>query len=113
MRRMVGLCFIVAALAVAWAGSTIGAQGIPVTNDLILSTCTGCHQNNRGMVSRISYLRKSPEAVRDADRIAVLANGRVSHIGTHVELVGQRGAYRSFLRVCGDEADGTGEGCRA
>ena len=52
-------------------------------------------------------------AVRDADRIAVLGNGRVSHIGTHADLVGQRGAYRSFLRVCGDGADGAGEGCRA
>ncbi|HEX8043896.1 ABC transporter ATP-binding protein [Candidatus Deferrimicrobium sp.] len=52
-------------------------------------------------------------AVRDADRIAVLENGRVSHIGTHAELAGRRGAYRSFLRVCGDGADGAGEGCRA
>jgi ATP-binding cassette subfamily B protein len=49
-------------------------------------------------------------AVRDADRIAVLSNGRVSHIGTHEDLMGQRGAYRSFLRVCGDGADGAGEG---
>ena len=48
-------------------------------------------------------------AVRDADRIAVLSNGRVSHIGTHEDLMGQRGAYRSFLRVCGDGADGAGE----
>ena len=52
-------------------------------------------------------------AVRDADRIAVLANGKVSHVGTHADLVERRGAYRSFLRVCGDGADGAGEGCRA
>ena len=49
-------------------------------------------------------------AVRDADRIAVLSNGRVSHIGTHADLMGQRGAYRSFLRVCGDGAEGAEEG---
>jgi len=49
-------------------------------------------------------------AVRDADRIAVLSSGRVSHIGTHADLMGQRGAYRSFLRVCGDGAEGAEEG---
>lgn len=51
-------------------------------------------------------------AVRDADRIAVLANGKVGNLGTHVELTEQRGTYRSFLRVCGDGSDGAGEGRR-
>jgi len=64
MRRVMGPCFIIllaTVLAAAWAIPAVGEQGIPVTNVLILSTCTGCHQNNRGIVSRISYLRKSPE----------------------------------------------------
>jgi len=43
-------------------------------------------------------------AVRDADRIVVLSDGRVSHQGTHEELMRQRGAYKSFLRVCADGA---------
>jgi len=51
-------------------------------------------------------------AVRDADRIAVLSNGRVSHLGTHAELASLRGSYRSFLRVCDNRSDGSAEGSR-
>jgi ATP-binding cassette subfamily B protein len=47
-------------------------------------------------------------AVRDADRIVVLSGGRVSHVGTHEELMRQRGAYKSFLRVCADGAQDAG-----
>ncbi len=65
MRRKMGSCFIVALafmLATAWAGSALGATGIPVTSDLVLKKCTDCHKNNGGLVSRISYLRQVPEA---------------------------------------------------
>lgn len=64
MQRKMGSCFVVAlalVLAAAWAGSALGESGIPVTSDKVLNMCTGCHKNNRGLVSRISYLRKSPE----------------------------------------------------
>ncbi|MHB1024827.1 MAG: quinohemoprotein amine dehydrogenase subunit alpha [Desulfobacteria bacterium] len=65
MRRKMGSCFVVALafmLASAWAGSALGAPGIPVTSDLVLKMCTDCHKNNGGLVSRISYLRQVPEA---------------------------------------------------
>jgi ATP-binding cassette subfamily B protein len=41
-------------------------------------------------------------AVRDADWIAVLENGRITRRGAHEELAVSRGAYRTFLRVCDD-----------
>ena len=65
MRRKMGSCFIVAlacVLAAAWAGSALGETGIPVTSDKVLNLCTECHKNNRGLVSRISYIRQAPEA---------------------------------------------------
>ncbi|MGZ8447682.1 MAG: quinohemoprotein amine dehydrogenase subunit alpha [Candidatus Deferrimicrobiaceae bacterium] len=65
MRRKMGSCLIVAMaimLATAWAGSAHGETGIPVTSDKVLNMCSDCHKNNRGMVSRISYIRQAPEA---------------------------------------------------
>ena len=52
-------------------------------------------------------------AVRDADLIVVLSDGRISHRGTHEELMLQRGAYKSFLRVCADGARDPGGSGRA
>jgi quinohemoprotein amine dehydrogenase len=65
MGRKTRPCFIALlslALAAAWAGMAVGAPGIPVTSDLVMNKCTGCHKNNGGLVSRVSYLRQAPEA---------------------------------------------------
>ena len=65
MRRKMGSCLIVAlafVLATSWAATALGESGIPVTSDKVLTMCTGCHKNNGGLVSRISYLRQVPEA---------------------------------------------------
>ena len=65
MKRKMGSCFIImltAAIAVGRAGSALGESGIPVTSDKVLNMCTDCHKNNRGLVSRISYVRQAPEA---------------------------------------------------
>jgi quinohemoprotein amine dehydrogenase len=59
------LCFILALACMrawAWAGSALGETGILVTSDKVLNMCTDCHKNNRGLVSRISYIRQVPEA---------------------------------------------------
>jgi len=65
MGRKMRPCFIALlslVLATAWAGTAVGAPGIPVTSDLVLKKCTGCHRNDGGVVSRISYVRQVPEA---------------------------------------------------
>ncbi len=64
MGRMTRPCFTLALallVAVGLAGTAGAAAGIKVTSDLILSKCTDCHKNAGGIVSRISFLRKSPE----------------------------------------------------
>jgi ATP-binding cassette subfamily B protein len=38
-------------------------------------------------------------AIRDADQIAVLVDGRVAELGTHAELVSQRGTYAALFAV--------------
>lgn len=40
--------------------------------------------------------------VRRADRIALLSNGRICEIGTHVELIRRRGAYAEMFRAQAD-----------
>ena len=69
MGRKMRPCFIALlslSLAAAWAGESPGAQGIPVSSDLVQKKCTGCHKNDGGLVSRISYVRQAPEAWEDA-----------------------------------------------
>jgi quinohemoprotein amine dehydrogenase len=69
MQRKMGSCLIVALaflLATSWAETALGESGIPVTSDKVLNMCTNCHKNNRGLVSRISYVRQAPEAWEEA-----------------------------------------------
>ncbi len=41
------------------------------------------------------------QSVREADRIVILDQGRVTHEGTHAELAQRGGPYRAFLRAYG------------
>jgi quinohemoprotein amine dehydrogenase len=63
VRKVLRFAGFLAAMILATCGAAAaeGALGIKVTDDWILSMCTQCHVNRYGIVSRISFLRKSPE----------------------------------------------------
>lgn len=73
--------FAIAFLAVAGTG-IVAAQsevtGIPVTNQLVVTKCGGCHQRDaNGIMRRISYIRTSPEVWEQAIKRMVRLNGVV------------------------------------
>ena len=51
-------------------------EGIPVTNELVLSKCGGCHtKDEKGNLSRISWIRTTPEGWEEAIKRMVRLNG--------------------------------------
>ena len=51
-------------------------EGIPVTNELVLSKCGGCHKKDeKGNLSRISWIRTTPEGWEEAIKRMVRLNG--------------------------------------
>ena len=68
-------------LLVAATGSLFGqtgapVQGIPIDHKLTLEKCGGCHPRDRaGMMSRISYMRTTPEVWEQAIKRMIRLNG--------------------------------------
>jgi quinohemoprotein amine dehydrogenase len=58
-RRITSVAVIL--LFASAAGAATEETGIKVTSPLILTRCTACHANEKGLVARISYQRKTPE----------------------------------------------------
>jgi quinohemoprotein amine dehydrogenase len=53
-------------------------EGIPVTDPLVVSKCSGCHkQDEKGNLSRISWERTTPEGWQEAIKRMVRLNGLV------------------------------------
>ncbi len=51
-------------------------EGIPVTNELVLNKCGGCHTKDaKGNLSRISWIRTTPEGWEEAIKRMVRLNG--------------------------------------
>ncbi len=51
-------------------------EGIPVTSDLVIAKCSGCHtKDDKGNLSRISYERASPEGWEEAIKRMMRLNG--------------------------------------
>jgi quinohemoprotein amine dehydrogenase len=57
-------------------GKAAPEEGIPVTSDLVLAKCSGCHlKDEKGNLSRISYERSSPEGWEEAIKRMMRLNG--------------------------------------
>src|ERR1041384_2751027 len=51
-------------------------EGIPVSDPLVISKCSGCHQKDeKGNLSRISWDRTTPEGWQEVIRRMVRLNG--------------------------------------
>jgi quinohemoprotein amine dehydrogenase len=51
-------------------------EGIPITNELVLNKCGGCHSKDaKGNLSRISWIRTTPEGWEEAIKRMVRLNG--------------------------------------
>src|ERR1700678_4358371 len=58
------------------AGPTVPEEGIPVTDALVISKCSGCHaKDDKGNLSRISWERTTPEGWEQAIKRMVRLNG--------------------------------------
>jgi quinohemoprotein amine dehydrogenase len=58
------------------AHSTIPVEGIPVTNQLVISKCGACHtKDDKGNMLRISWERGTPEAWEEAIKRMVRLRG--------------------------------------
>ncbi len=45
-----------------YAQSDVDTQGTPIENDLVVENCASCHaQDDSGRMTRLSYMRKTPE----------------------------------------------------
>ena len=69
---------VTASGAMAQAGSEKPEPppGVPVTSDVVIRNCSACHtRDSTGRMSRISYLRKSPEGWQTSVRRMATLNG--------------------------------------
>ena len=66
---------LLAAPAAAGAQEADDKAGIPVANDLVVESCERCHTvDDDGMMSRISFMRKTPEGWQQSIRRMVTLN---------------------------------------
>ena len=71
---------LLAATGMAAAQSTVETEkGIPINNPLIIAKCAGCHaRNEAGMMTRMSYIRTTPEVWEQILKRMVRLNGLVT-----------------------------------
>ncbi len=63
------------AAAAARGGAQVVEEGIPVTDDVTISKCSGCHaKDDKGNLTRISWIRTTPEGWEEAIKRMVRLN---------------------------------------
>src|SRR5438132_7834648 len=74
LSQSLALCFVLPGVSSAQSNSS--AEGIPVTDPLIVAKCGSCHiRDERGNMERISWARTTPEAWQDVLRRMILGYG--------------------------------------
>src|SRR6516165_8909376 len=71
-------CFFLLNIAITWSqGSSQPAPaGIPINDQLTISKCGGCHRRDAsGLMTRISYIRTTPEVWEQAIKRMIRLNG--------------------------------------
>jgi quinohemoprotein amine dehydrogenase len=77
--RFSRLIFLLAIGGGAMYAQAIAARGIPIDDALTQRKCGGCHQRNAdGMMTRISYMRTTPEVWEQSIKRMIRLNGLVA-----------------------------------
>ncbi|MBV8843612.1 MAG: quinohemoprotein amine dehydrogenase subunit alpha [Bryobacterales bacterium] len=71
-----GLLFMALSIVHAQSGSQPDVAGIPINDQLTISKCGGCHRRDpAGLMTRISYIRTTPEVWEQAIKRMIRLNG--------------------------------------
>src|SRR5213594_2612249 len=69
---------VLLATSISEAQDSAASVGIPITHQLTLDKCGGCHQRDaNGMMRRLSYIRTTPEVWEQAIKRMIRLNGLV------------------------------------
>ncbi len=75
-KKLSQLSFLLILGGCAIRAGDVAAQGIPIDDQLTIRKCGGCHQRNPdGLMTRISYIRTTPEVWEQAIKRMIRLNG--------------------------------------
>src|SRR5437867_8094690 len=75
---VLAIAVVVLVAGICQAQDSTAAVGIPISHQLTIDKCGGCHQRDaNGMMRRISYIRTTPEVWEQAIKRMIRLNGLV------------------------------------